>query len=148
MARPIRLAVIVRSGCVFHTSSDPCPSSETTPDQFHVGQRVSSSVPGSTTPSPLYSGQSFSIIFVPSLVSPLCDKPAALVFRYLELLDRLLDRALLIRGVMDDADELGWCPADMVDGQGVDGLLLDRALRHCEGTIARTCGRIGAPSPR
>jgi hypothetical protein len=38
-------AVIARSEYVFHTSSDPCPSSGTMPDPLQVGQSLSSSVP-------------------------------------------------------------------------------------------------------
>jgi hypothetical protein len=34
-----------RSGYVFHTSAESCPSSGTTPEPLHVGQRPSSSVP-------------------------------------------------------------------------------------------------------
>jgi hypothetical protein len=41
-----------------------------------------------------------------SISSP-CDQPVALICRDLELLDGLLDRRLLIRRVIDDADELG-----------------------------------------
>jgi hypothetical protein len=70
------------------------------------------------------------------LIPPLSDQPAALVLRHVVFLDRLLDRGLLIRGVIDDADELRRHPADVVDRPG-GVTLLDRSLRHCGGTIGR-----------
>jgi hypothetical protein len=36
------------------------------------------------------------------------SRPPRLVLRHVVVLDRLLDRALLIRSVVDEADELGW----------------------------------------
>jgi hypothetical protein len=41
------------------------------------------------------------------MIPPLGDQPTALVLWHAELLDRLLDRCLLIRLVANDADELG-----------------------------------------
>jgi hypothetical protein len=55
-------------------------------------------------------------------VPPVRDQPAALVSRHVVFLDRLLDRGLLVRSIVDVADELGLRPADVVDGPGV-GLL-------------------------
>jgi hypothetical protein len=65
------------------------------------------------------------------------DQPAALVRRNLVLLDRLGNRGLLV-GSINEADELGWRAADMVDGPGMD-LLLGRLFGH-EG--------LGFPLPR
>jgi hypothetical protein len=39
-------------------------------------------------------------------IPPLRDQPVALILWHAELLDRLLDRALLTRSVIDDADQL------------------------------------------
>jgi hypothetical protein len=64
----------------------------------------------------LHSGQIFSVIFVPSLVSPLCDQPIALVHRNLVFLDRARNGRLFVRSVVDDADELRRRPANVVDG--------------------------------
>jgi len=44
------------------------------------------------------------------------DQPAALVLRHAVFLDRLLDRAGLIWSVMDETNEFGRRPADVVDG--------------------------------
>jgi hypothetical protein len=63
-------------------------------------------------------------------IPPPRDQPAALVLRDLELLDRLLDRGLLIRSVKN-SDESGGRPADVVDGQGVL-VLFARSLGHRE----------------
>jgi len=68
----------------------------------------------------------------PPSIPPLSDQPAALVLRHAVFLDSLLDRARLIRSFVNQADEFGRRPAEVVDGPGV-GLLLDRSLRHCEG---------------
>ena len=48
-------------------------------------------------------------------IRPLRDQPAALICRHLVLLDRFGDRALLVRSVIDEADELGRRAADVVD---------------------------------
>jgi hypothetical protein len=56
-------------------------------------------------------------------ISPLSNQSAALVCRNLELLDRLFDRRLLVRLIVDNANELSRRPADMVDGPGVVALL-------------------------
>jgi hypothetical protein len=64
-----------------------------------------------------------------ALVPPLNDQPIAQGFRYLVLLDRLGNRALLIGLIVDEADELGRRAADMVDGPRM-GLLFGRSLGH------------------
>jgi hypothetical protein len=71
---------------------------------------------------------------MPRSIPPPGDQPVALIFRNLELLDRLRYRALLVRSV-NDADELGWGAADVVDGPRVVALRLDRSLRHAGGGI-------------
>jgi hypothetical protein len=71
------------------------------------------------------------------LIPPTCHQPVALVRWHVVFLDRLLDRGLLVRLIIDDTNELGWRPADVVDGPGMIAVLLDRSLRHCYGTIVR-----------
>jgi hypothetical protein len=70
-------------------------------------------------------------MLVDSSIPPLRDQAAALIRRNLELLDRLLDRGLLVWLVIDDAHELGRRPADVVDGPG-EVLLFGPALGHRE----------------
>jgi hypothetical protein len=64
---------------------------------------------------------------MPRSIPPPGDQPVALIFRNLELLDRLRYRALLVRRVIDDADELGRRAAEAVDGPGLLLRLLDRS---------------------
>ena len=52
-------------------------------------------------------------------IPPLGDQPASLIFQHLELLDRLLDRALLIELIADDPDQLGRRALEVVDGPGM-----------------------------
>jgi hypothetical protein len=59
------------------------------------------------------------------------------MLRHFVFLDRLLDRALLIRSVMDDADELGRRPPDVIDRPG-GVTLFGRALGLARITIAPT----------
>jgi hypothetical protein len=69
------------------------------------------------------------------LIPSLSDHPAALVLWHIVFLDRLLDRGLLIRGVIDDADQFGRRPADVVDDPGVVALFA-RLLGHCDGHLS------------
>jgi hypothetical protein len=57
------------------------------------------------------------------------DQPVALIRRNLKLLDRLFDRRLLVRLVIDDADELGWRAAEQTSF----------APRSLHGPEARRC---------
>jgi hypothetical protein len=61
-------------------------------------------------------------------IPPLSHQPVALIGRDLKFLDRLLDRHLLVRLIVDDADELSRRAADVVDGPGV-GRLFGRSWR-------------------
>jgi hypothetical protein len=61
-------------------------------------------------------------------IPPLSDQPALLVCRNLKLLNRLLDRRLLV-GRIHDPDQLGWRPLEVVDGPG-EGFLFGRSLGH------------------
>jgi hypothetical protein len=79
-------------------------------------------------------------------IPPLSDQSAAMVLWHVVFLDRLLDRGLLVRSVIDDADELRRRrPANVVDDPGGVALLFDRSLRHCEGYYTpRGGGRLPA----
>src|SRR5271169_2940103 len=50
----------------------------------------------------------------PLSIPPLRHQPAALILRHIIFLDCLLDCALLIRSVKDEADELGRRPANVI----------------------------------
>jgi hypothetical protein len=63
-----------------------------------------------------------------------------LVFTYSEFLDRLRDRALIIRLIVDDANELGVAFYGAVNAPGVAFRLLGRVLGH-SATIAETAGQ-------
>jgi phosphatidylserine/phosphatidylglycerophosphate/cardiolipin synthase-like enzyme len=58
------------------------------------------------------------------------DQPIALAFRYFELLDRKLDRRLLIRLMVDDANELSPAPRGAVNAPGVAFRLLGRFVHR------------------
>jgi hypothetical protein len=51
-------------------------------------------------------------------ISPLSDQPAALVRWHLVFLGRLRYRALLVQSI-NDADQSGGRPTDVVDGPGM-----------------------------
>jgi hypothetical protein len=66
-----------------------------------------------------------SLVLVEQAADRRVGQPIAQVPRHVVFLDRLRDRALLVRSVIAEANELGWRPADVVDGPGVE-LLLSR----------------------
>jgi hypothetical protein len=63
---------------------------------------------------------------MPRSIPPPGDQPVALIFRNLELLDRLRYRALLVRRVIDDADELGRRAAEATAQDCFCGCLIGR----------------------
>jgi hypothetical protein len=78
---------------------------------------------------------------MPRSIPPPGDQPVALIFRNLELLDRLRYRALLVRRVIDDADD--WADSATIDAERWPD---ETAVRDhlCPKAVCTKCGMIGA----
>ena len=88
------------------------------------------------------------LVFGDASIPALRNQPVALVRRHLIFLDCAGDGGLRVRRIVDDADQLRGRALDVVDGPGIQLLLLGRLLGHSDGYNTRSTVRGIEMGPR